>query len=250
MLHQSPQQMGLRCKAVQYLEQSVAHWIMDAGPLAVMLPTLNRGGEVQRGDIQLDAYVDMLDGLVLQGGVDISPEYYGERPVAGVISDAVRDRFELDLLRAFHAAGKPVFGICRGMQLINVAFGGTLYQDLEQAGVQRIPHNHPDRYDTNSHAVRLVADSTLARLYPGAESFEVTSIHHQAVKELGKGLQIEAWSVEDEVVEALRLEDDDRFVFGVQWHPEFHGGGLMDCRPLLQEFLAYAARVAKLPTTV
>jgi putative glutamine amidotransferase len=153
--------------------------------------------------------------------------------------------YEIDLLQEFVGAGKPVLGICRGLQLINVAFGGTLYQDIDvQRGTARVHHN-PDAYDQNFHRIAFLPGSGLAKLYPGVGSARVNSIHHQAVKTLGKDLTAEAESVPDGVVEAIRWIGPS-FVVGVQWHPEFHDPAnpdLLDGNQLLLSFLEQAEKV-------
>jgi putative glutamine amidotransferase len=138
-----------------------------------------------------------------------------------------------------------VLGICRGLQLINVAFGGTLYQDIDtQRGPHRIHHN-PEAYDQNFHRIAFVPGSVLAKLYPDAGGVRVNSIHHQAVKTLGKDLAAEALSVEDGIVEAIRWQGPS-FVLGVQWHPEFHDPAnpdLLNGNALLLAFLEHAETV-------
>ena len=114
---------GVWTKTLHYLEQAAAHWVMHGGAMAVMVPAVDAGSTVTRADVHLGHYAAALDGLVLQGGSDVAPQSYGETPLdprwAG---DAARDRYEIALVRAFVDAGKPVFGICRGLQLLNVAF--------------------------------------------------------------------------------------------------------------------------------
>ena len=110
---------GVWSKTVHYLEQSVAHWVLAGGALAVMVPAVDEESIVRRGDLNLDDFAQALDGLVLQGGNDVAPETYGETPLSPEWhGDRVRDRYEIDLVEAFVAAGKPVFGICRGLQLL------------------------------------------------------------------------------------------------------------------------------------
>jgi putative glutamine amidotransferase len=230
--------IGFRGRTLQYLEQSVAHWVMSLGAMVVMVPTVERESQIRRAQLDIPDYAAALDGLILQGGADLDPRGYGEEPTHTVGTvDRVRDRFELDLLRTFTAAGKPVFGICRGMQLINVAFGGTLFQDLCQDGATTSRHVMDDS-DSHRHGLRIGADSWFAGIYGGAAEGRVNSIHHQGVKVLGKGLAAEAWS-EDGVVEAIRATGPN-FVLGVQWHPEFHDGRdpeLLPADPLMRAFL-------------
>lgn len=126
LMHQPPLELGFRGKTLQYLEQSVAQWIMNNGALAFMIPTLNEETEVDRRTVSVRDYVAALDGLVLQGGADVCPASYGEQPLRPEwAGDRIRDRFEIDLVWEYIIQGKPVLGICRGAQLINVACGGT-----------------------------------------------------------------------------------------------------------------------------
>lgn len=250
LLREVPRELGFRGKTLQYLEQSMAHWVMSLGALVVMVPTVERESLIRRAHIDISDYVGALDGLILQGGADIDPRSYGETAshTVGPI-DVVRDRFELDLLRAFVAAGKPVFGVCRGMQLINVACGGNLHQDLCVDGATSNSHAHADAYDQHRHPVSIERDSWLSARYEGATSGIVNSIHHQGIERLGSGLQVEA-RADDGVVEAIRGAGDG-FLLGVQWHPEFHDGSdplLLPADPLMQAFLdAAAARAGIAP---
>ena len=234
-----PREFGFRDKTLQYLEQSIAYWVMSAGALIVMIPTVERGNAAVELALSVQDYVDALDGLILQGGADIDPEAYGESPSELLqTTDALRDRFELNLLRAFAAAGKPVLGICRGMQLINVAYGGSLHQDLIADGATKANHVAPS-YDEHVHPLRIEPGSWFDALYPGVTRPIVNSIHHQGVKALGKGLAVEAWS-DDGIPECIRATDSG-FVVGVQWHPEFHDHRfpqLLPGNPMLQAFLA------------
>jgi putative glutamine amidotransferase len=231
---------GVWSKTLHYLEQSVAHWVMSRDVLALMIPAVDRESLVKRSDISLHAYAHSLDGLVLQGGNDIAPESYGESPLAPEwAGDRVRDRYEIELLNAFVEAGKPVIGICRGCQLINVAFGGTLYQDIQTQVGGSLLHRCDKRYEDNFHALRLVEGGLLSRLYPREPISRINTIHHQAVKALGRDLVIEAVSEPDGIVEAVRW-DGPSYVAGVQWHPEFMDPAdteLLDGKPLLRSFI-------------
>ena len=248
LLHPVPPDMGFRGKTLQYLEQSMAHWLMGAGALVFMIPSIAAGSTLRRGDVRVADYAVHLDGLVLQGGADVSPITYGETASRPDWSgDRVRDMYEIDLLQEFAAAGKPVLGVCRGLQLINVACGGTLYQDLALLHPRGAGHHDPEAYDRHFHDVLFTAGSGLARLYPGLERARVNSIHHQGVKTLGGDLVVEAVSVPGEVVEAIRWQGGS-YMVGVQWHPEFHDPAdpaLLDGEPFLREFLEEAAKARR-----
>ena len=245
VLRNGPPALGFPGKTLQYLEQSMAHWLMSLGALVVMLPTVDRVGPIRRSLTDVPDMVAALDGLMLQGGTDIDPRAYGEAPTHTIGPvDALRDGFELELLRAFVAAGKPVFGVCRGMQLINVAYGGTLHQDLNADGATTTRHVRPELYDQHAHALRIGEGTWLSAIHDGATTARVNSIHHQGIKTLGQGLVAEAWA-EDGVIEAMRAPGAG-FLVGVQWHPEFHDGrdaSLLAADPLLQAFLDAAQAV-------
>jgi putative glutamine amidotransferase len=221
-MHADPARTLFTGKTLQYVEQSIAHWVMSTGALAVMIPSPT--GATQRGDVTLDHYAQWLDGLVLHGGADVSPLSYGEQPLqerwAG---DKIRDEYEIDLVAAFERHGKPVFGVCRGLQLLNVAFGGTLYQDILTQMPDALRHRDAATYDLNFHTVDLVP-----------------------------GFAVEAVSNEDGLVEAIRRQDAGKpYLAAVQWHPEFHqsDADTIDDAALLADFLDAARATRKEPTS-
>jgi putative glutamine amidotransferase len=223
LLHPQPGARGVFTKILHYVEDGIAQWLQSRDALLFVLPLSQRAAD----------YAQALDGLVLQGGADISPLAYGEEPLKPEwAGDPVRDQYEISLVKAFTAAGKPVLGICRGAQIINVALGGSLHQD--------IPAHRSDEYDLHAHEVRLEPGSGLARLYGETGPRRVVSIHHQAIKRLAPDLEVEA-RAEDGVIEAVRRTGAG-YLCAVQWHPEFHGGraGFLDGGPLLDEFLQAA----------
>jgi putative glutamine amidotransferase len=243
LLYPDPTRRFLPAKSLQYLEQSVANWVMSGDVLAFMIPETSFASPHHAPKaLKPKHYVDALDGLLLQGGEDMSPESYGETPINPMWSgDKVRDRYEIELFHEFVTQGKPVFGICRGHQLINVALGGSLYQDIAtQVPATKTTHRDAQTYDQNFHEVRILPQTWLSRLYPDTSAKRINSIHHQAIKDLGEGLVVEAMSEPDGLVEAIRWEGHS-FVVGVQWHPEFidpKDPSCIDSRPLLHAFLA------------
>ena len=247
IFHPEPGARGLLSKNLQYLEESIAQWVMSRDVLVFMIPTVNTNGMFHPSNITLRHYARHLDGLVLQGGADVAPQTYSEVPTRPEWNgDRARDVYELELLHEFVDAGKPVLGVCRGCQLINVAFGGTLFQDVATNVPEALAHVH-DIYDAHRHAIRFPSGSSLGKMFADVERPIVNSIHHQAVKELGRDIRVEAYSEPDGIVEAIRYERAD-FVMGLQWHPEFHRAGgteLLDCTPVLDEFLR-AARETRL----
>jgi len=149
------------------------------------------------------------DGLILCGGCDLDPRLYGEEMKGSEEVDVARDEAEAALFSAFLAAGKPIFGICRGIQMLNVLLGGSLHQHIGDGAPHRGDRNH---YPV--HPVRAVENSLSRRLY--GEEFSVNSCHHQAIKTLGKGLV--ATSFYQGTVESV--EHESLPILGVQWHPE------------------------------
>jgi putative glutamine amidotransferase len=171
-------------------------------------------------DDRLRAIYERLDGIVFPGGADIAPEEYGEQPLDHLnVVEAPRDRTELTLAGWAYADDLPTLGICRGQQLLNVALGGTLYQDLRYQGVTQVDHSDADGRARSAmiHRVRLDPNSRLAQLIDET-NIEVNSLHHQAIKTMAPRLRATGTS-EDGVVEALE-SDDRRFLIAVQWHPE------------------------------
>jgi len=243
--HEDPKRAIFKGMTLQYIEQNVAHWLMQRDVLAFMVPSPEGRTRRPGSKATVAAYAEELDGLVLMGGADVCPESYGEKALKPEWNgDRIRDDYEIGLLRAFMALRKPVLGVCRGAQVINVAQGGTLYQDL----ATEVPHalNHRDWtiYAGNCHATSLVPGGRLAKLYPGVSTVKTNTIHHQAVKALGRDLAVEAWSEPDRIVEAIRYTGHG-YVLAVQWHPEFHppnDPSFVDDTPILDDFLAAAAR--------
>ena len=234
VFHADPTRPVFNGKPLYYVERSMARWVSSQGALAYMIPEPRSPDEAAR-------IADDLDGLVLAGGVDMSPTSYGEtarRPEwAG---DAVRDAYEIGLLRAFTAREKPVLGICRGHQVLNVAYGGTLYQDIATDVAGARVHRDPVPYDKLVHEIDIEPGSTLSEVYGGITRATVNTVHHQAVKSVGKDVVVEARSREDGIVEAIRVRGPS-YVRGVQWHPEFAHPtpeGLLDSAPVLRDFLA------------
>src|SRR5690606_35961872 len=136
---------------------------------------------------------------------------------------------------------KPILGVCRGHQVINVALGGTLFQDIQTQNEGAFLHRNWDIYEYNFHDVVIEPGSHLQRLYGGAMAGRINSVHHRAVKDLASVHAIEARSTDDGIVEAVRWTKDERYVRGVQWHPEFQDpadGSLLDPDLILREFLS------------
>jgi putative glutamine amidotransferase len=191
--------------------RSYALAVQAAGGMALLLPPDDHAAE-SPGQV-----LDLLDGLMLAGGSDIDPAAYGAHAHPQTRgSRPERDRFELGLSHAALEREMPVLGICRGMELLNVACGGTLEQHLpDRTGSERHRHTPGSFAD---HGVRIT-EGTLAARAVGATAGAVKSHHHQGAGELGEGVSITGWSVEDDVIEAIELPAK-AYALGVLWHPE------------------------------
>lgn len=212
--HSDPDRKVFRHKTLQYLEERMALSLARAGAVPVLLPDL-------KDDDGTDALLEIVDGIVLAGGADVSPQSYGEAPLRPEWGgDAVRDGYEIRLIRRAAERGVPVLGICRGLQVLDVALGGTLWQDIGTQVDGALVHRDWHRYDENGHTVRVAEHSWIARVYDGRVALDVNSIHHQGIRELAPDLRATAWAP-DGIIEAVEHIDRHRFLVGVQWHPEW-----------------------------
>jgi putative glutamine amidotransferase len=200
------------------------------GAFPVLLPVTGDG------DMWLQA-VQELDGFLFSGGVDIDARYFGEETLqcCGEISPA-RDKMELDLLKAVLPSQKPVLGICRGLQLMNIGLGGTIYQDINAQNAQPIPMQHRQNMPEHlpSHDVLIEEGSLLHRIVKTTR-LPVNSLHHQAVKSCGPGLCVVA-KASTGLTEALEKKDHP-FFLGVQWHPEMMWPYTAQAKAILQSFV-------------
>ncbi|MGG1663019.1 gamma-glutamyl-gamma-aminobutyrate hydrolase family protein [Brevibacillus sp. NRS-1366] len=186
--------------------------IYAAGGLPVSIP-------IVAGETNYSEYIDMVDGILFTGGNDIAPYFYGENPVKELHSmSSIRDEYEFSLFKSAYEKNMPIFGICRGIQLINVALKGSLYQDIYSQCPGTLGHS-PEQTASDEfyHSVKISRDTKLYDIF-GEERIFTNSFHHQSVKGLGKNLIATAHS-EDGIIEAIE-STEDRFLLGVQWHPE------------------------------
>ncbi len=200
---------GLRKSRVN---QAYVDSVLRAGGLPLLIPVMEKEGD-------LKASLGVCSGLILTGGQDISPLYFGQEPRKALKQvSAERDRYDLSLYGLARDRGLPVLGICRGMQVVNVARGGTLYQDLADEAAFTLKHLQEAGRSQVSHSVTLLPEGRLHGLW--GDRVQVNSFHHQAIRDLAAGFIISARS-DDGVIEAIEAEDMDRDpVFAVQWHPE------------------------------
>ena len=196
-----------------YISKGYMDGVNQAGGMAILLPLTS-------DEVLLEELMESCDGFLLSGGPDIDAKYYGEPNYSynGAINP-IRDMMEIYIAKNAVASGKPVFGICRGIQVLNAAMGGTLYQDihsqLKDRNLLRHSQDAPEWYPI--HSVNVAENSRLWNIF-GKCTLRVNSFHHQAVKTLGKGFKSIAWT-DDGIIEAIEHENHV-FTAGVKWHPE------------------------------
>ncbi|MCK8824397.1 gamma-glutamyl-gamma-aminobutyrate hydrolase family protein [Fuchsiella alkaliacetigena] len=198
--------------------------ISESGGLPLLIPLIDNLQDAKN-------YIDLIDALVLSGGKDIFPLFYGEKPIDLLTkANPRRDKWELELFNRAYELDLPILGICRGMQLINVALGGTLYQDIAYQYNNDLIHLAQDKdLDYVYHKVNIAENTILASILC-SNHLSVNSYHHQAIKDLAPGLKISAVSEEGAVIEAIE-DVDKEFIIGVQWHPE----DLIELHPCFNE---------------
>lgn len=186
--------------------------VRKAGGAPVVIPAIEDGALLRQ-------IISKLDGLLMTGGADVNPLWYGEEPRQQLQAvDPVRDAYELKLIKLASDRNIPILGICRGEQLINIAFGGTLYQDIpSQHPVKPIKHVQDMPKTFGAHTIDILPETQLSAII-GKSSYAVNSFHHQSVKDLAPGFRVAAYA-RDSVIEAIEAWPD-RPILGVQWHPE------------------------------
>ena len=197
------------CKRVSLTNAYVLS-VLGSGGVPLLIPPVS-------DDAVIAEMIARTDGLLISGGNDLSPLTYGEEPCKKQGGFSLeRDHIDLTAIAEAYRQHKPMLGICRGIQSLNVAFGGTLYQDLAQEDQFTVKHYQDGAFSAPSHTVLLKKDCALFPIL--GEKIVVNSFHHQAVKEIAKGFLAGAYS-KDGVVEEIEKEDS-LFVMGIQWHPE------------------------------
>lgn len=196
------------------LRSNYADSIRAAGGIPVILP-------LELSDEEAEQLADTLDGVLFTGGPDIHPFLFGEETLKGCgDASALRDNLEPAFFKRMYYRKKPILGICRGAQLINITLGGTIYQDIPSLFHEGLPiaHIQPFHYKSPSHKVTVLSGTKLAQL-SGSNSIEVNSMHHQAVKDLAPALVVSGYA-SGNLIEALEMPDYP-YLVGVQWHPEY-----------------------------
>ncbi|MCC7440486.1 MAG: gamma-glutamyl-gamma-aminobutyrate hydrolase family protein [Bdellovibrionales bacterium] len=231
-------------KPLLYAEQSMMHYLLGAGAIPFLIPTRPTASAGYPKVPSVQDILGQVQGVVIVGGVDMSPGNYGEAPLKPEWSgDPIRDAYEMELIRTALGMDKPVLGICRGYQVLNVTLGGSLYQDINTQVKGSLVHRDATIYDQNFHDLEIVPGSDFERLYRADKRRRINSVHHQAIKDLGQGLVVEARCPVDGIIEAVRLEHfggAGAWARGVQWHPEFMVGfdeSLMSPWPIVEDFL-------------
>ena len=222
-------------------EEKNSYWMLpgylegleEAGAIPVILPLAADGADIAQ-------LVALCDGFLFTGWQDVAPQLYGEamKPTCGELCPA-RDTLERELLRQALERDKPLLGICRGLQFLNVALGGTLYQDLPTEHPSEISHTMTPPYDRVVHTVRILPDTPLSALL-GKTELGVNSYHHQAIRTLAPDL-VEMARSTDDLIEAVYLPGKT-FVWAVQWHPELSFRTDEDSRKIFGAFVGAARK--------
>lgn len=194
-----------------YLNNDYITAIVQAGGIPYIIPI------VEDEDV-IAEQIKNIDGLLLSGGQDVNPLLYNEEPrrELGIISKK-RDFFDTCLIKNAMKAKKPILGICRGYQMLNVVNGGALYQDLKYSENSYIKHNQNHSPNMTTHSVIIEDNSRLRKFFD--KTILVNSFHHQAIKKVAENFKIAAMA-KDGIIEAIESKDEDHFMVGVQWHPE------------------------------
>lgn len=215
-----------------YVNDDYVQSVLRAGGIPLILPIVE--------DLAvIESYIEQIDGLIMSGGHDVNPILFNEEP-SNKLGDILpeRDAFDIALIKSCMKAKKPLLGICRGEQILNVANGGTLYQDLSFAPNSSIKHNQKTNYDFATHSVDIEKGSKLYEIL--GEEILVNSFHHLAVKDVAPDFKIVATS-KDGIVEGIEKIGDE-FIIGVQWHPEMLSKKYSNMAKLFERLVAEAKK--------
>ncbi|CUI16755.1 Peptidase C26 family protein [Candidatus Protochlamydia naegleriophila] len=211
-----------------FVGQDYIQAIVQAGGIPVVLPVVSDEGAVER-------QMELIDGLLLSGGYDVHPLLYGEEPDA-LLQDLYpeRDQYEIQLTQGAYQSGMPILGVCRGLQLMNVAFGGTLYQDVSRHSPFVLQHLQHAQVHVGAHTVELV-EGTVLKNAMQVDLLLTNSFHHQSVKKVAPGFRVNALA-KDGIVEGIEKVDHP-FIVGVQWHPELMVEKQLEAGKLFKSFV-------------
>lgn len=213
-----------------YVNSDYVKAVVEAGGVPVILPPITDQEAIR---IQLEC----VDAVIITGGIDVNPLVYGEEPMEKLGQvQILRDEFDLAVIKEVVEQNKPVLGICRGLQMLNVAFGGTLYQDLSYNQDSYIKHVQNTAPDVPGHSIDIVEGTKLYGLL-GAKTV-TNSFHHQAIKDLGQGFRIAAIA-KDGVIEAIEREEG--YIVAVQWHPEMMASKHHEMRIIFADLIRVAS---------
>ena len=193
-----------------HLNCSYINAIEKGGGIPIIIP-------ISTDEDNIKSTIEKVDGLLIPGGVDVNPLYYNEEPqiLLGEINGRL-DEFNLIATKIALELNKPILGICRGAQVLNICLGGTIYQDISYTNKNFVKHSQNAKGNIKTHSVEIVNSELLESIL--GKEIDVNSFHHQSVKDLGKNLKASAYS-KDGIIEAIEKEDA-KFVVGIQWHPE------------------------------
>ncbi len=226
-LYEEKQQLFLGYERM-YTNADYVNAVIAAGGVPVILPIIE-----DKEAVKIQA--EHIDGLIVMGGHDVAPGYFNEEPLSclGEILPK-RDAYEIELLRIITGMKKPIFGICRGLQILNVVFGGSLYQDISLAERSiQIQHNQKARPYVRTHSIETKEGSIMRKLFGKTDT--VNSYHHLAIKEIAKNFTATAWAP-DGIIEAIEYSGDS-YIMGVQFHPEMLAANYKSSLGLFKEFI-------------
>ena len=190
--------------------------IEKAGGIPIGMPVL------QEFNVEtIKKQIELVDGILIQGGLDVDPSFYNEErhPLLGQ-TNVQTDKYLIEVIKQAIGTKIPILGICRGHQILNVALGNNLYQDLSVAGINVSNHRQDlSQLCHTKHSINVNKNSLLSKIFPNNETLQINSFHHQAVNKLGTNIEIDAKS-DDGIIESIHYKSDEQWVLGVQFHPE------------------------------
>ena len=222
-----------------YVNKHYVRALTSVGAAPLLLPI------VETDDSLIKVQLQQIDGLLLSGGYDVNPLLYGEEPLPEleyILPE--RDEYEIKLIHMALAMNKPILGICRGMQILNVACGGTLYQDLRQYSLKHFKHQQKSKTDTASHTVEFIPNTKL-RSIMNVDDTKINTFHHQAIKDLAPGFVINA-KARDGIIEGFERIGEE-FVIGLQWHPEMMMEKDASMQKIFRSFIDFAKGISPCP---